>query len=271
MSTEMKITDVALMQEVNSESNIICENNGGWNRLNVDLIKQFIQNGVNILHKTITGTLSDWGNLTLGINAEDYIVISCYCSTSNYLTFLYVSSNNTWGCTVRQNSFSKSGGASAGVDLAPKFDTELTLEVYYVSKTQLISLASGSGDSRSEVGDVITSSTLDTMEKVIARYGGIRWEKIEGRFILGASDDHPVGETGGEETHILTPEEMPGHQHEQYVTHGNDGGPAVRNDFVSDGTGMVYSQGVNTGWSGRDKPHNNMPPYKAYYMWERTE
>lgn len=36
---------------------------------------------------------------------------------------------------------------------------------------------------------------------------------LQGKFILGSSTDHTVGSTGGEETHALTTNEMPSHNH----------------------------------------------------------
>lgn len=38
-----------------------------------------------------------------------------------------------------------------------------------------------------------------------------------------------------------------GHVHAQYVTNPLAGGPAIRNDYVSDSGGAYYSQGINTG------------------------
>lgn len=52
---------------------------------------------------------------------------------------------------------------------------------------------------------IIHSTTLDTMEKVIAIYGGTTWEKIEGRFIIGASDNYAVDSEGGAASASITP------------------------------------------------------------------
>ena len=43
-------------------------------------------------------------------------------------------------------------------------------------------------------------------------FGG-KWEKIEGRFLFASSSFHWVGETGGEERHQLTIDEIPQHNH----------------------------------------------------------
>ena len=39
-------------------------------------------------------------------------------------------------------------------------------------------------------------------------FGGT-WERIQGRFLLAASDEYEAGSSGGEATHKLTVSEMP--------------------------------------------------------------
>ena len=39
-------------------------------------------------------------------------------------------------------------------------------------------------------------------------FGG-SWTKIRGRFLFASDSNHDVGDTGGEETHTLTINEMP--------------------------------------------------------------
>jgi len=60
-------------------------------------------------------------------------------------------------------------------------------------------------NNRSHVGMIIQSTTLDTMEKVKAIYGGTTWVKIEGRFLLGASSSYAVNSTGGSTSNSVTP------------------------------------------------------------------
>jgi microcystin-dependent protein len=69
-----------------------------------------------------------------------------------------------------------------------------------------------------------------------------------------------LADTGGEEEHTLTEDEIPTHSHLQYVT-ANSGSWAIRRDFSSDGSCARYSQGLNTGEAGGDDPHNNMQPF----------
>lgn len=121
---------------------------------------------------------------------------------------------------------------------------------------------------QSYVGMVIHSTTLDTEAKVIAQYGGTAWAAIEGAFLLGSSSTHAIGSTGGEETHTLTVDEIPPHSHSfnAGATCFADGGT---ND-VSQVAGSRNYQYLAIGNTGGGQAHNNMPPYKVVYIWERT-
>lgn len=80
---------------------------------------------------------------------------------------------------------------------------------------------------------------------------------LEGRFVLGESEDFTTGDADGETEHTLTNDEIPAHSH----TYGKpDFGisvvgpgevPAAQVDLIPDVTG-------NTGGG---EAHNNMPPY----------
>ena len=117
----------------------------------------------------------------------------------------------------------------------------------------------------SHVGMIIHSTTLDTMAKVIAIYGGTKWVKIEGRFLLGHSSSYAINSTGGEATHTLTINEMPSHNHtiDVSASTGNYGNMPL-------GGAMKGSVNDNISSVGGGKAHNNMPPYKTVYIWERT-
>lgn len=117
-----------------------------------------------------------------------------------------------------------------------------------------------------------------------ASFIGGTWERIEGKFIMGASDTYQAGSTGGEAEHTLTEGELPN------IT-GNF-------DFQSDGNNQgivteahgVFSLGqMSTGGFrpnnktdesncarqirmsfGSNSPHNNIPPYYSAYIWRRV-
>lgn len=134
---------------------------------------------------------------------------------------------------------------------------------------------------QSHVGMIIQSTTLDTEAKVIAIYGGTSWSKIEGRFLLGASSYYAANSTGGEAAHRLTINEMPSHNHA--FTSGGHAMCVNTNADPANQHSYGYTVGQNTGWyinankntadityNGGNASHNNMPPYKAVYIWERT-
>ena len=122
----------------------------------------------------------------------------------------------------------------------------------------------------SHVGMIIHSTTLDTEAKVIAVYGGTKWLKIEGRFLLGVSSSHKVNSIGGEKTHTLTATEMPRHRHSIKVDtsfHPMPGGSEEQAWAVNANAVDTTPADEIAGGGGA---HNNMPPYKAVYIWERT-
>lgn len=103
-------------------------------------------------------------------------------------------------------------------------------------------------------------------------FGIGEWEAIEDRFLLGVGI-HTAGETGGEETHLLTIDELPSHSH-QYIRHAfgvNDPDPSTGNDSYGVTNKSVDEKLGTTKVSGGGQPHNNMPPYLAVYIWKRIK
>ena len=120
-------------------------------------------------------------------------------------------------------------------------------------------------------------------------FGG-EWTLIQDRFLVGAGNSYQTESTGGEATHTLTIAEMPNHAHRvtsRMRADGTNNGTVfaigsswpdfrdgIRNyilpsnelkdiPFESD-----YS--VGTFQVGGSQPHNNLPPYYAVYIWQRT-
>lgn len=99
---------------------------------------------------------------------------------------------------------------------------------------------------------------------------------LRGKFLLGASEKHSVGETGGEESVALKEAEIPKHRHTQslqypgyidkqltYRTYGSSGstsGATIKEDCLEVST-KYSSLAVATNYAGSDEPHNNMPPF----------
>jgi microcystin-dependent protein len=104
-------------------------------------------------------------------------------------------------------------------------------------------------------------------------------------FLLGAGDRYTGGEIGGESSHTLVHKELPTLEGEIIMHHAAIGtniagaGGCFSGDSIVQGK---YRQGgtlldadtvsigkINYTNSGENKPHNNMPPYLAVYMWKR--
>ena len=125
------------------------------------------------------------------------------------------------------------------------------------------------------VGSIYTSNDLSNNPMNILGFG--TWERVKEQFILGAGDTYTNGATGGEAEHKLTTSEMPAHSHGPL--YWNNGlsigiGTGVSGNYyrVSSSTsGNTISTEAQTAGAGGSKAHNNMPPYRAVYMWQRVE
>lgn len=146
-------------------------------------------------------------------------------------------------------------------------------------------------------------STLPTSPAEL--FGGT-WEQIKDVFTLAAGDTYTAGSTGGEATHTLTTNEIPGHTHGNksltgYIHSRRYGGSSQTDIIGINGTSGIVSKSTVT-WSGTHaqlasggasinnptldrlnvdathehtsvgggKAHNNMPPYLVTYKWTRV-
>lgn len=118
-------------------------------------------------------------------------------------------------------------------------------------------------------------------------FGGT-WEQIQDRFLLGAGSTYSAGSTGGEANHTLTQAEIPNYAIGNLATlvpinHGNwaNGGIVATNMGQTSTTkyglkenGNIMTSGIQYSYmiysNGGGKPHNNMPPYLAVYIWKRV-
>lgn len=117
-----------------------------------------------------------------------------------------------------------------------------------------------------------------------ATFIGGTWEQVKDRFVLAAGDTYAAGSTGGEAQHTLTVDEMPSHTH-----FSNDGWSGSASSNARTGIGDVLTYAKNAGGyttpyrdighsnidstlssTGKNQPHNNMPPYITAYCWHRT-
>lgn len=113
-------------------------------------------------------------------------------------------------------------------------------------------------------------------------FGGT-WQKVEGRFLLGASSGYAAGSTGGAATHTLLEKEMPIHKHllfggdegtTEFTYEGYEG--AMANHNANSNSSYTIAPTKKLSWRGGSSsvggslPHNNMPPYLAVNIWKRV-
>lgn len=101
-------------------------------------------------------------------------------------------------------------------------------------------------------------------------FGGT-WERIKDTFLLSAGDIYSAGATGGSATHTLTVDEMPSHTHKVANYAGIVGWTesSPSGYFSNSNDGFVTQTDIYSSSIGDSKPHNNMPPYLAVYVWQR--
>lgn len=142
------------------------------------------------------------------------------------------------------------------------------------------------------VGSIYTSTNSTNPKNI---WGG-EWSSIEGQFLLGANSNYSAGTTGGAATVTLTTDQIPAHTHGWKTLTGYMNKTETRIGGVTKFSGIVTQRkaytdqyfaanssgnasntvGFNIDAShehasvGSGQAHNNMPPYLAVYMWQRT-
>lgn len=118
-------------------------------------------------------------------------------------------------------------------------------------------------------------------------FPGTTWTQIQDTFLLAAGNTYTAGATGGEAEHTLTKPELPqiyGRVNYHGQTADGRGGTftsSATGDFKPVAQQTVYKlyTTTNSGATsiggheldvGENQPHNNMPPYLAVYVWQRT-
>lgn len=104
-------------------------------------------------------------------------------------------------------------------------------------------------------------------------FGGGTWERIEDRFIMGASDTYPAGSTGGSNTAPINKDNLPKTTIDVYGIY------KITETGNKIDTLTYANQGANSGeWSkiaktselGSGIPLNILPPYYSVYIWRRV-
>lgn len=194
------------------------------------------------------------------LSAADKIKIN-NIKTTSYELPLVTSGGLTETISINNATGSTSGVMSA-TDKA-KLDSILSIPLggiilfYPPSGTQITSYF----DMGTGLGKTIAQGGIFDMSKFAICNGSNSTPDLRDRFILGAGNQSS-GTTGGEASHTLTVDELPSHKHSMV---GN-GSQLVSpwNRTIERGEGdMRYS--FETGLTGNNQPHNNIPPYIALF------
>lgn len=186
-----------------------------------------------------------------------------FIATMNYATNMTITVDGTFvtatmpdGSALAANAFRIGSNVLCSLNgTALTVYTNPTIDVNAVKTTILQAVF--------PVGSIYTNVSDSTNPATTLGFG--TWERVQGQFILGASATYAAGSTGGEETHVLSIEEMPSHQHEINFMASNNPGSEWAGQ-----AGTCSPRTVSTEFTGGGRAHNNMPPYLAVYMWKRT-
>lgn len=191
--------------------------------------------------------------------------------------------------TQTQDLFDEFVWANKGTEESPNWDwewiTTKQIEVdltNYTTTDKVEELLLERSKKEHEVGSLYLSMTATNPAQI---FGFGTWSLIaKNRFLVGAGDTYKVGDTGGEATVKLTAKELP-KQEGKIVTHGTYSGTPIADasgvftkQHIVEGKYLSGSQGTSAnsidviGYSngGEGAAHNNIPPYLAVYIWQRT-
>lgn len=199
---------------------------------------------------------------------------------------------------------SKSGGTITGpilYDKTPNDGSELPNKSYVDAAinsavTSVTKTLSDNMHAQYPVGSYIYSDKADNPATYLPYMSDTTWvQTAAGRVLIGAGTAdsgtvYTAGQTGGEEKHHLTVEELPVVKGDlQFrLLNGNTNIVACGFDMSPNGV-FTYKQRQGSTWAGsigsgpsatentdiismnfgNDVPHNNMPPYKVVYIFKR--
>ena len=104
-------------------------------------------------------------------------------------------------------------------------------------------------------------------------FGGT-WERVQGKFLLGASDSYNLGTTGGEATHTLSVNEMPTHNHTASSTsagsHSHTATVQSSGDHTHTITAAGAGQHTHTATAAGAGSHNHTPTNSQLFSTNKT-
>lgn len=144
--------------------------------------------------------------------------------------------------------------------------------IYDEVRTQIRQIEMGELDLLNKIYPVGSIYISASVTNPSALFGG-QWVQIKDTFLLAAGNKRSAGITGGEETHVLTINESPSHNHKMsdytwaaFTKRKTDND--VSQFYNPGGWTFDYMQ-TETQYAGGNQAHNNMPPYLTVYMWQR--
>lgn len=151
-----------------------------------------------------------------------------------------------------------------GVSFGKAYDENSVFQAQFEYKSNFENGIYINGSSIFPVGYIYISTDTKSPAEL---FGGT-WERIKDKFLLAAGDTYVNGTTGGESEVKLTIDQMPRHNHAIEMT---SGGVAYQVERVPFGNQSVWgNSNLPIKPTGGDKPHNNMPPYLAVYVWKKV-
>lgn len=176
---------------------------------------------------------------------------------------------------------SKSGGTITGpilYDKTPNDDTELPNKAYVDAaiKSAVASVTKTLSDNmhaQYPAGSYIYSDKADNPATYLPYMSNTTWvQTAAGRVLIGAGTAdsgtvYTAGQTGGEEKHQLTVEELAAHSHTLSAGFGST--PSAENDNPLTNRNSVWNN-RQTSSAGGNMPHNNMEPYKVVHVFMRS-
>lgn len=133
---------------------------------------------------------------------------------------------------------------------------------------QLLTKISAIVNMYGEVGAIyITTASTNP-----ATFFGGQWEKIEGRFLIGAGGSVGVDVMGGTMNATISAAHLPGHTH-QAICSGDAqsarSGSAHTFLWKNNSGGSICN--TTTTGNGSSTTHNNIPPYYVVHIWRRRD
>lgn len=147
------------------------------------------------------------------------------------------------------------GGVNTQAGLQIYMDTE------HIGDTTFTGAAGGAGllDFVYPVGSIYMSVNATDPGTL---FGGT-WQQIKDRFLLACGDTYANGATGGEASVKLA--------FENYMSYAWNAGMTMPSTDVNTAFNSGSNLGIQIKYSDNiNVPHNNMPPYLAVYVWQRT-